>query len=134
MARPDFIKIQLQLHSVKMYARFSCVLNPASLLTELNVCNSLWSWGYKLWNWLGGSILFVPSFQVFVDIESSLRYEKSQLPQPFLIGKMLQFCSHPYCLSLDSLQYVQDLVQSGLEYLQASTSSLGNLFQCFTIL
>jgi len=57
-----------------------------------------------------GPILLTPTLKIFINIykvpsqPSLLQAEQAQLPQPFLIGQMLQSPHHPHSLSLDSLQ------------------------------
>jgi len=57
-----------------------------------------------------GPILLTPTLEIFISIyevplqPSLLQAEQAQLPQPFLIGEMLQSPHHPRSPPLDSLQ------------------------------
>jgi len=57
-----------------------------------------------------GPILLTPTLQLFIGISkvpsqpSLLQTEQAQLPQPFLIGEMLQSPHHPRSPLLDSIQ------------------------------
>jgi len=57
-----------------------------------------------------GPVLLIPTLQIFIGISkvpsqpSLLQAEQAQLPQPFLLGEMLQSPPHPYSPPLDSLQ------------------------------
>ena len=57
-----------------------------------------------------GPVLLTPTLQIFTGISkvpsqpSLLQAEQAQLPQPFLVGEMLQSPHHPRSPPLDSLQ------------------------------
>jgi len=57
-----------------------------------------------------GPILLTPTLQVFVSVynvpsqPSLFQAEQAQLPQPLLVGEMLQSPHHPHSPPLDSLQ------------------------------
>jgi len=57
-----------------------------------------------------GLILLTPTLQILISIykipsrPSFLQAKQAQLPQPFLLGQMLQSPHHPCSLPLDSLQ------------------------------
>ena len=71
-----------------------------------------------------GPVLLTPTLQIFMGISkvpsqpSLLQAEQAQLPQPLLVGEMLQSPPHPRSPVLDSLQQLLIFLEQGSPALQ----------------